>query len=161
MKTLNFIKKIFSSTKDVIPKNDNVLPVHISYQNSQGPIKVGDSIEDVIKILGEPSEQWNDGVEAFLGYQYLTHDLSFELDVVQESPKQARVKNCEVWVNHKLPLMNRFDVLTNSENGKIKKVASFTSHKEATGKMSKLNHEFGIAKFWVHPSTSLFKESDE
>jgi hypothetical protein len=161
MKIFNFINKIFSRTNDVVSKKDRILPVHISFNNSQGPIKADDSIEKVIKILGEPSEQWNDGVEAYLGYQYLTHVLSFEFDVVQESPKQTHVKNCEIWVNLKLPLMNRFDVLTTSELGKIKKVDSCTSHREATGKMAKLNHEFGIAKFWVHPSTSLFEDSDD
>lgn len=134
---------------------DTTLPVRISFRN--GPsLHVGASIEEVIAIMGSPSEQWDDGVEAYLGYHFPTHEISFSFEVRHEGASATWLTTCEVWVHHKLPCIKDYDVVTSSENGGLRKTYEHLPLSEASKRMSDANHSHGIASHWISSSGSLF-----
>jgi hypothetical protein len=144
--------------RGVMLKNMNKkLPTRISFRNGPSQIKLGSTIEEVIGILGEPSETWNDGVEAYVCYMFPTHEISFEFRVSKEPPYTTSVENCEIWVHKKLPIIKLYNVLTTSDIGEIKTVHSNLSKDEATSLMAKENEKHGIATHWVSFSASLLE----
>ena len=139
---------------------NQVLPVHISFRNGPSQISLGSTVEEVIETLGEPSEAWNDGVEAYVGYTYPTHELSFEFKVAQAPPHTTSAVNCEIWVHNKMQSIKSYDVLSSDYNGCLKRVYKNLSLTEAKKHMTLENKKHGIATHWLSYCTSEIEANE-
>ena len=102
--------------------------------------------------MGLPSEDWNDGVESELSYHFLTHEISFLFKVGPGAQKRGSLEYCEIWVNQPLPELDKFDVVSTGEDGKIHRTFAEVSVSDAVRHMAESNRKHGIASHWISPS---------